>query len=300
VAGPLVVGGERTTTGTLTGLLTGQIDKVSIWNRQIEARERINATNGVDPSSLQMTHAISANWPLNDAAGSTFASDQSGYGFPLILSGAPLPNFGTPSGSTNSANVLTLASASSQLASTASQRVDPSGPFAASVFVNLTDNTQSGTLIRVGNGSADEWAITYRYNATVGQGNFVFGRSKTGTAGSARDEVLSPPVTPSLSGGWQNVIAVYDPNHQWQNPDGVSFTSAPGIAVYLDGAPSSTVEWVPASATWSDASSITTIGWGAAGSGSGFLNAQLQDIRLFSGALSFNDIQTMSSAPFSG
>ena len=290
-SGPLIVGGERTNGQAVSGSLTGQIDQVSVWDRMLDQRERIKFAAGFDPVSLQITQSNTVNWRLDDLPLSTAAADTSGYNVPLQLRGTNPPTFIRPTiPDDGQSYVLNLDPVQAQYGTSSAQVIDPSGAFAVSAFVDLVDPTTTGTLVRAGTTSADEWAITYRYDAVNGQGNFVFGRSRTNTIGAARDEVVSASVPPTSN--WLNVIALYDPNHVWQ--DG---RITPALAIYVDEI-ASTPEWVASTGSWSDPNSTTDVGGGTAGTGSGFFNGQVSDVRIFAGDLTANQIAAIYLDPF--
>lgn len=242
--------------GAAVDFVNGAIDDARFYGR---------ALSGAEISALATT-AAGAIWTLNEGSGTT-AADTSGNSNTLFLQAAAGWTTRAPGGT----GALNLNGTSTSWASAAGPTVDTTQSLTFAAWVKLNNTTGYQTVVSIEGVTASPFLLQ-----TNGSGAFRFAQVSADTA--APGFTVSQGGTP-VAGTWYHLAGVYN-------------KTAGTVQLYVNGvAQPSATAFTP----WS-ASGSTTVGrakWN--GAQVDFLNGAIDDVRIYSRALTLAEIQALAA-----
>ncbi|MGW5677904.1 LamG domain-containing protein [Streptomyces sp. NPDC003860] len=272
-ANPLKIGGVQA-----GEYVEGDLDHIQVWNRVTFPDEVPGLVNMEHPQTGQPQSALLAHWEMNEASGTTGA-DSSGRGNPLQLQ----PGASFTTSDTTRGNVLALNPALSGHA-TASSLLDESGSYTVAGWVNLNesgalaDTTKPHTITVLAHPGTQGNSFRLWYEQPTGKtlGTWKFGVGASDASGTPAVTVASEEN--EAPDTWVHVAGVYDSANQsaklyvagvrQADPDGafVQQTFQPTGPLMLGRSRKHDAQW------------------------GDLLPGQLDDLRIYAGALSQDDV----------
>jgi cysteine-rich repeat protein len=231
----------------------------------VEACDDSNTADGdCCSSACQPTCAstLGARWAFDDGAGTT-AADSSGNAHPLTLGSG----VSWATGQVGS-NAIALSGSSAANATVSTPIVNTAQAFTVSAWVKLTNITGYQTVVSIDGGQVSGFYLQLRADT----GQFAFTRLASDST-SAAVSVAGASAAPS-AGTWYHLVGVQD-------------VTAGQLLLYVNGQLSGRVAYT---SPW-QATGNTVVGRGRwAGSAVDFVNGQIDDVALYSEALTADQI----------
>lgn len=215
-------------------------------------------------SIADVTSNLVAHWKLDETSGTT-ATDSSGSGYDGTYVNSPTLN---QTGAFGTSKAVTFASASSQAVSAGS--INLSATSAITVAAWVKTSATSGVFVE---GSVNMNTHTDGFYLGIGASNTIEATHKGNTG---HNQVL---YSTTLNGNWKHVVAIYDKSQPAANE----------IALYIDGSFATYTNGLSNNNTNSFGNRPVYLASRAATSS--FLSGTLDDVRIYSRALSATDIK---------
>ncbi|WP_432171801.1 LamG-like jellyroll fold domain-containing protein [Streptomyces sp. 1222.5] len=282
-SGPFEVGRFKGAAGP-SSYFTGDIDQVQAYKRVVYPDELWALTNLENSGTGQPQAEPLAQWAMDETSG-TISADSTGRGNPLQLqTGASF----TTTDDAGHGNVLEL-NADVLGRATSPVKLDGSGSFTVAGWVNLaaqskledTTTAHSPTVIAHPGNERNAFRLWYRQEAGESVGDWNFGVFATDVLNGPAATTVSDEVNPP--GGWIHVVGVYDSANQ-------------SAKLYVTGERQGDEDGAYVADTFQPGGPLMIGGarrhdngeWGNA------LPGQLDDLRVYAGVLSEQDISELS------
>ncbi|MFJ3235916.1 LamG-like jellyroll fold domain-containing protein [Streptomyces sp. NPDC086787] len=212
--GPFEIGRMKGSSAP-SSYFNGELDQVQAYNRVVFPDELGPLANLEDPATGQPRAELLAHWQMDETSGTT-AADATGRGNTLTLQ--PGATF-TTTDDYGHGNVIKLDEPAGGHA-TSPVPVDESGSFTVAGWVNLaadsrledTTRAHSPTVFAHPGSQRNSFRLWYRQEAGEAVGDWNFGTYETDVLNGPEATLASDEVNPP--GNWIHVIGVYDSANQ--------------------------------------------------------------------------------------
>ncbi|WP_375480183.1 putative Ig domain-containing protein [uncultured Jatrophihabitans sp.] len=259
-----------TSAGVVTGTVTSPPQVFS--GVTVTVTDSAGATATSSAFSWTVTTPLAGRWTFDESSGAV-AADSSTGGHNATLSGSTYARTATAA---QGAYAVTLNGSSA--AATASNAVlDASTSFTVSAWVKLASTSTTQTFVSQDGTQVSSFALQYRTDT----GKFAFSRTSS-DSNTPTTAIASSSAAPT-TGQWYQLTGVYD-------------DAADTLELYVNGVPQAN----PASYTtdWNGTGSFVMGRGKASGASTNWVNGAIDDVRVYSSALSDDAVAQLAQAGY--
>jgi Tfp pilus assembly protein PilV len=238
----------------------GYIDDFKMYDRVLTPAEILAEYNGDGGSAFNPTENLAANWQFDEGSGSTAADDENSNNGTLI--GSPA----WQTGSNGSGHSLNFNGSNQYMTAPDNSTLDISGPITISAWAKTATLSQNHVIVSK---KCDSSTNGFSFSEFYSQLEFEYGSKGAGSYAYSSSGVLS-------ANTWQHVVVTFDGTN---------------IKFYVNGVDAGSSVVTPTSVQ----PNSSTLYVGAYPCGGYYFNGNLDNVRVFSRALSSTEVASLYS-----